>query len=137
MTPRVSRRTSVHRTKYHDYIKVADNFYLGAELAKEFEYWNAAGVLIIHAAIAYTDAITIKVGGVKSQGEDHMAAVDLLREVVALDEAGKKASNHFARMIEQKNLVSYSGEIYTRINIEQLWRQLERFKAWAASILGK
>src|SRR5581483_6547797 len=98
MTPRVSRRTSVHRTKYHDYIKVADNFYLGAELAKEFEYWNAAGVLIIHAAIAYTDAITIKVGGVKSQGEDHMAAVDLLREVVALDEAGKKASNHFARM---------------------------------------
>src|SRR3989344_6089805 len=110
MTPRMSRRTSVHRTKYHDYVKVADNFYLGAELAKEFEYWNAAGVLIIHAAIAYTDAVTIKVGAVKSQGEDHMAAVDLLREVVALDEPGQKASHHLARMIEQKKVVSYSGE---------------------------
>ena len=137
MTPRMSRRTSVHRTKYHDYVKVADNFYLGAELAKEFEYWNAAGVFIIHAAIAYTDAITIKVGGVKSQGEDHMAAVDLLREVVALDEAGQKASHHLARMIEQKNVVSYSGEVYARTNIEQLWKQLERYKAWAVSILDK
>ena len=74
MTPRMSRRASVLRTKYHDYMKVADNFRSGAELAKEFEYWNAAGVLIIHAAIAYTDAITIKVGGVKSQGEDHKRA---------------------------------------------------------------
>ncbi len=136
MTPRRSRRVSVLRVKYHDYVKVADNFYSGAELAKEFEYWNAAGVLIIHAAIAYTDAVTIKVGGVKSQGEDHMAAVDLLREVVALDETGQKASNHLARMIEQKNVVSYGGEGFTRTNIEQLWKQLERYKAWAVSILG-
>ena len=129
------RHASVPRSKFHDYAKVADNFYLGAETAKEFEYWNAAGVLIIHAAIAYTDAITVKVGGVKSQGEDHMAAVDLLREVVALDEAGQKASNHLARMIEQKNVVSYSGEVYARTGIEQLWKQLVRFKAWAMSIL--
>src|SRR5882672_1999185 len=104
MIPRISRRASVSREKYQDYMKVADNFYSGAELAKEFEYWNAAGLLIIHAAIAYTDALTIKVGGVKSQGEDHMAAVDLLREVVELNEAGQKAANHLARMIEQKNV---------------------------------
>lgn len=136
MTPRITRRTSVPRTKYHDYSKVADNFYLGAELAKEFEYWNAAGVLIIHAAIAYTDAITIKVGGVKSQGEDHMAAVDLLREVVALDERGQRSANHLARMIEQKNVVSYTGEVYAKSNIDKLWKQLERYKEWTISILG-
>lgn len=135
MTPRISRRASVPRPKYYDYVKVADNFYLGAELAKEFEYWNAAGVLIIHAAIAYTDAITIKVGGVKSQGEDHMAAVDLLREVVALDERGHRSANHLARMIEQKNVVSYSGEVYARADIEKLWKQLGRYKEWAVSIL--
>jgi hypothetical protein len=137
MTPRISRRTSVSRTKYHDFAKVADNFYLGGELAKEFEYWNAAGVLIIHAAIAYTDAITIKVGSVKSQGEDHMAAVDLLREVVALDERGQRSANHLARMIEQKNVISYSGEVYARADIEKLWKQLERYKEWASAILGK
>lgn len=137
MSPRISRRVSIQREKYQDYAKVADNFYSGADCAKEFEYWNAAGVLIIHAAIAYTDAITIKVGGVKSQGEDHMAAVDLLREVVVLGEDGQRAVNHLARMIEQKNIISYSGEIYIRAEIEKLRKQLERYKEWAVSILEK
>jgi hypothetical protein len=136
MTPRL-KRGSVSRSKYHDYIKVADNFYNGADVAKAFEYWNAAGVLIIHAAIAYTDALTIKVGGVKSQGDDHMAAADLLKEVVTLDENGQKALNHFGRMIQQKNVISYNGEIYTRDDIDKLWKQLERYKSWALTVLGR
>ncbi|MCG2726610.1 MAG: hypothetical protein L6420_10275 [Elusimicrobia bacterium] len=70
MTPRRHCRVSVPRSKNSDYARVAENFYHGAETAKEFEYWNAAGVLIIHAAIAYADAITIKFGGVKNKGED-------------------------------------------------------------------
>ena len=133
----MNRRISISRSKHHDYAKVADNFYSGADLAREFEYWNAAGVLIIHAAIAYTDALTIKVGGVKSQGEDHRAVVDLLSEIVQLGETGQRAVNHLARMIEQKNIVSYSGEIYTRTGIEKLWKQLGRYKEWAVSMLAR
>ena len=125
------------RSKYHDYVKVADNFYSGAEVAKAYDYWNAAGVLIIHSAIAYTDALTIKIGGVKSQGEDHMAAVDLVREVVALDKGGNTALHHLWRMIQEKNVVSYHGEIYARQDVEKLWKHLERYKAWALSILGQ
>ena len=86
MTPRLSRRIAVPRMKHHDYAKAADNFHAGAEVAKEFEYWNAAGVLVIHAAIAYTDAITIKVGGVKSQGGDGQ------RVVVPFDERAEHGS---------------------------------------------
>ena len=77
MSPRRTKRASVERSKYSDYLKVAESFYSGAETVRAFEYWNAAGLLIVHAAIAYTDAITIKISGVKSQGEDHMEAVDL------------------------------------------------------------
>lgn len=135
MTPRQSDRKSVARSRSGDYVKVAENFYEGGRLAREFEYWNAAGVLAIHAAIAYADAITIKVGGVKSSGDDHMAAIDLLRQVVALDEAGHRAAKHLARMIEQKNLVSYSGEIYARQDVEELWRHLERFRGWASLMI--
>jgi len=137
MTPRLNKRTSVPHSKHQDYRKVADNFSSGAEAAKAFDYWNAAGVLIIHAAIAYTDAITIKVGGVKSQGDDHMAAVDLVREVVALDEKGEKALNHLWRMIQEKNVVSYNGELYARQDIEKLWKHLERYKVWALTMLGR
>ena len=137
MSPRASKRASVPRSKYQDYIQVADNFYAGAEAAKVFEYWNAAGVLIVHAAIAYSDAITIKIGGVKSQGNDHMAAVDLLRQVVALDKSGETALNHLWRMIQEKNVVSYHGEIYTRRDVDKLWKHLERYRTWALSILGR
>ena len=70
MVRRVAR-ISIDRHKSHNYKQVADNLYEGALVAKEFEYWNAAGPLIVHAAIAYTDAITIKLAGVKSRGQDH------------------------------------------------------------------
>ena len=134
---RHSNRASVPRSKYDDYIRVAGSFFSGAEAARTFEYWNAAGLLIIHAAIAYTDAITIKVGGVKSQGEDHMAAVDSVREVVMLDKAGESALNHLWRMIQEKNVVSYHGEVYTRADVDKLWKHLERYKAWALKVLGR
>ena len=69
MSPRRSKRASIPRSKYQDYVRVAESFCAGAEAAKAFEYWNAAGVLIVHAAIAYSDAMTIKIGGMKSQGD--------------------------------------------------------------------
>jgi hypothetical protein len=37
-------RVPVHRTKVKDYQSVAESFYRGAELAREFEYWNASGM---------------------------------------------------------------------------------------------
>lgn len=136
MTPKKSVRKSVERSKWRDFAHVADSFYKGAELAKDFEYWNAAGLLIIHAAIALTDALTVKVGGAKSSGEDHMAAVDFMREVVSLDERGNEAAKHLVRMIDQKNLVSYSGDIYTRAEVAALWKHLERYRSWVLLVLG-
>jgi len=129
-------RIKVNRDKSLDYASVADNFTKGAELAREFEYWNAAGVLIVHAAIAYTDAITIKVAGVKSRGEDHAQAARLMEEVVALDENGRKALNKLRRLIEEKTIVSYSGKIYQKNDIERMWKLLERYKNWAVEMIG-
>ncbi|MDP2886358.1 MAG: hypothetical protein Q8P51_15185 [Ignavibacteria bacterium] len=37
----------------------------------ELGYWTAAGVLIVHAAIAYADALCIRSAGEKSSGENH------------------------------------------------------------------
>ncbi len=136
MTPRRHRRVSVPKSKKSDYVRVAENFYKGAEVAKEFDYCNAAGVLIVHAAIAYTDALTIKFGGVKSKGEDHMAAVDLLHQVVALDEQGKAGTRHLEKIISEKNRVSYEGEVYTKKDVDNLWKHLLRYQTWAVSMLA-
>jgi len=132
---RKSNRVTVDRTTYLNYRAVADNFFLGAEVAREYEYWNAAGVLIIHAAIALADAICIKFGGVKSRGENHYETISLLEEFIAPGEQKAKALNHFRKIIDHKNLVSYSGEIYERKDVAQLWKWLERFRSWAFDVL--
>ncbi len=133
---RGSRRVSIHRSRSLDYVKVADSFFNGAEVAREFEYWNAAGVLIVHTAIALADAVSIKLGGVKSQGEDHHDTAMLLDELVADSSEKRRAVNQLRRIIDHKTSVSYSGEIYERADVEQLWKLLTRFRKWALSLYG-
>lgn len=135
MTPRRQKKVAVPKGRSKDYRNVAENFYEGAEMARAYEYWNAAGVLIVHSAIAYTDAVTIRRGGVKSKGEDHAAAIDLLKDVMMLDESAKKAVRQFERMIQEKNRVSYEGEVYTRKDIEVLWKSVVRYRRWARAVL--
>jgi hypothetical protein len=128
--PRSGRRRQVERSRWRQFHAVADNFSQAAKLATAYEYWNAAGVLLVHAAIALTDALTVKVGGAKSVGGDHMEAANLLEDVLAVDAEGKKAIGHLRALLEEKNLVSYSGEIYRREDIRPMARHLERYQAW-------
>jgi len=78
----------------------------------------------------------VKVGGVKSAGGDHMPAAALLETVVAIDADGKKAIGHLRALIEEKTLVSYSGEIYRREDIRRMGRHLDRYRAWADRLLA-
>ncbi len=114
---------------------MADNFYQGAEVAAEYEYWNAAGVLIVHAAIAYGDAVTIKYGGVKSRGDDHQELVNLLDKIVAHSAQKKNGLNQLSKIIAHKNAVSYMGDLYERKDITQLKKHIERFKSWVKTLL--
>lgn len=127
MVKKTSKK-SIEKSASKKYKLVADNFYNGAEVAKEFEYWNASGVLIVHAAIAYSDAICIKYGGVKNQSNDHYQIIALMNEIVADSSEKKSALKQLERIIEHKNAVSYSGDIYTKGDIELLWKYIVRFK---------
>lgn len=133
---RGSVRKSVDRAKSANYQAVAESFHGAAEVAKEYEYWNAAGILIVHAAIAYADAIAIKIGGVKSQGEDHHDTAALLEELIASSETKKRALNHLRSIIDHKTSVSYSGELYGKTDVDQLWKHMERFRSWVLEVLG-
>lgn len=130
-----SRRKTVPASQWNQFHHLAVVFKDAASLAREFEYWNAAGVLIVHSAIAFTDALTVKIGGVKSRGDDHYQAGQLVQEVVVLDKSGKLALNHFFAIIQEKSLVSYSGKIYRTKDIHSLWKHLERYQKWVESKL--
>lgn len=135
----MTRKTNVvkvDKQKYKDYKVVADNFYNGADVAYEYEYYNAAGVLFVHAAIAYADALTIKLKGIKCRGDDHKEITNLLTTVTGnLPENSSYISKLF-KIIEHKNDVSYGGDVYSKKDIDQIQKLAERFKTWVEKQLN-
>lgn len=135
---RRAKRRSVDRAKWRGYRKVARGFAEAANVAREFDYFNAAGVFIVHSAIAYTDAITIKEAGAKSQGEDHLDAAAFLESLCTPeDKEGKRAAQDLRRILAEKTRVSYSGEDYAATDVTRLTRLLCRFRDWAEDRLTR
>jgi hypothetical protein len=136
MARRTSRK-SVERSRYREYEQVADHFYEAAKDAMELEYWTAAGVLIVHAAIAYADALCIQQAGVRSGAENHEESAVLLEQSIPSNEATSIAVRHLRRIIDEKTKVSYLGELYSRGQTKALWDRLDRFRQWAKRILRR
>jgi hypothetical protein len=135
--PKRTRRKSIERSRFRPYAQVAQHFYDAARDSMNLEYWTAAGVLIVHSAIAYADALSIKQSGEKSVGENHEDAIALVQSVVAGGEEKAHAVNQLRRIIEEKTRVSYLGELYSPSRTKELWKRLERFRAWAVGILER
>jgi len=130
-------RKSIPRHRFMEYQNVADHFYGAAKDSMELEYWTAAGVLIVHSAIAFADALSIKLSGVKSVGENHEDAVVLVENAVADGEGKTRAINQLRRIIEEKTKVSYLGDLYSPSQSKELWKRLERFRKWVKEILTR
>lgn len=125
----------IDRNKYLDFRKVADSFIEGGKLAGEFGYYNAAGVLIIHSVIALADAITIKYTGRKAKGDSYYDVITLLKNTMPQNKLNDNAINNFKKLIDHKNIVSYSGNIYRKKDVDKLIKHYERFASWAVDIL--
>ncbi len=134
MVKKVPRR-KFNSIKSNDFNNVSESFIKGAELAYEFEYHNAAGVLIIHAAIALADAVTIKLSSQKCSGDNHYEIISLLKDVTPDSKLKNNAVNQFKNLIDHKNAVSYSGDIYLKKDLDKLFKHFDRFSKWAQSIL--
>ncbi len=132
-----SKRKQVDKVMFAKFLQVSKNFEEGAQVADEFEYYNAAGVLIIHAAIALGDALTIKAGGVKCIGENHYEIISLIKDFIPGDEKRTKALNQLEAIISHKNSISYSGDIYTKQDLDKLTKNFTRFSEWANAILNQ
>lgn len=132
---RGARRRVVDKARWRDFQRVARSFAEAADLAAEFEYWNAAGVLIVHAAIALADAVTVRQAGVKSAGEDHSQAASLLQGAVVGDQESSRAIRHLRTILQEKTRVAYSGEMYGRLDVSRLRKHFDRFQQWANELL--
>ena len=97
-------------------------------------YGNAVAIIAIHAAIAYTDALTIAYGGVKSGEGEHLRAVDVLKDVLGT-RADAGAVRVLTRVLQKKDAVSYQGEYYTMAEARTLVEQAQEYARWAEPLL--
>lgn len=134
MVKKVSRK-EYESNKYNNFLMVSQNFIQAADLALEFEYYNASGVLIIHAAIALADAVTIRFGSVKCTGENHYEVIKLLQETAPKSKQTSAAITHFDKLIDHKNAISYQGALYKLADIKTLRKHYDRFDAWVGTIM--
>jgi hypothetical protein len=118
------------------YRKAAAQFMLAGGLAREHGYANAAGVLFVHAAIAYADAVSIHLLGQKSSAQDHQEVVQLLSEAAARQKDRDRAVGHLVRLIAEKNRVSYTGDSFRMHEVEALESHARRFQDWAEGRLA-
>lgn len=133
---RQSRSKGVPRHRAPEYRRVAEGLYWSAEdlfaLADErSRYGNAIGVLAVHSAIAWTDALTIGFGGRKHTGARHVGAADVLLEEVGEIRVSSDARKTLQAILGAKDEVSYQGEYYSVEQAMTLLTQLRAYRDWA------
>ncbi len=128
-------KKAVETSKFRDFQHVAINFIEGAKVAYEFEYYQASGLLAIHSAIALADAITVKLLSEKCAGENHYEVLNLMNDAVPKNKANNNPLKQFKNLIDHKNLISYTGDIYSKKDVDKILKHYERFANWANSIL--
>ncbi len=130
MTAKKISRKSVDRQQWRQYYEVGIQNKQGAEHNLESGLWTPAGILIVHSAIALTDALTVKAAGVKSSGDGHLQVVELVKQVIEISRDDTGALNRLLRILSEKSKVAYGGQLYTERQAAGVMKQLQRYQAW-------
>jgi hypothetical protein len=120
----------VDRSDWTGYLAAAEEHFASACAVSASRKYRAAGILLVHAAIALIDALTVRAGGVKSTGEHHLEAVDLVRELLPNAAGLGPALRHLEAIIHEKNRVSCTGDPFTAGDIARMRTHYERFSVW-------
>lgn len=96
----------------------------------EPKYGNGLAIIAVHAAIAYTDALTVAFREIKSTDGEHLQAADVLVHALG-HRADAEAVRRLKRVLGAKSHASYSGNYHTLEDGRGLLRELERFAEWA------
>jgi hypothetical protein len=87
-------------------------------------------IVAIHAAIAYTDAITIAFRGIKSTDGDHTRAADVLVHALGR-RSDPEQVRRLRRILNEKEHVSYSGAYYTPEEGSNVLQDVSTYVSWA------
>ena len=106
------------------------------EAISETRYGNGLAIIAIHAAIAYTDALTIAYRGIKSQDGDHVRAADVLAHALGQKQEYVRHVNRLRGILQAKSDASYSGKYYTLDDGRRIVREATEYIRWAEDMLA-
>ncbi|MFC1590125.1 hypothetical protein ACFL42_01380 [Candidatus Omnitrophota bacterium] len=135
MTPKKIKTIAVNKSDYKIYLKKARDFHDMMQKAVDSELWTAVGLSAVHCAISCCDAIITFHLGIRSAGEDHMQAVDLLLRLPKIGSSSE--ANAFKRIITKKNLIAYECREFRQSEAIEISKLTERFYSWITSNLPK
>ena len=134
MTPRKLKIETVEKSDYRTYLKKAADFHDIMLKAFDSANWTAAGLNAVHCAISCCDALLVFHLGVRSAGEDHMQAADLL---LSLPQKLTGEVVAFKRIVAKKNLIAYENRDFHRAEALEITKMAERFYGWATANLPR
>ena len=95
---------------------------------------NVAGALAVLAGIAATDAACCRALGVRSRGQDHRQAADLVEQI---EPGGKDAAKALRRLLDHKDTAEYG---FTRVagqTLVALLRRAEDLAGFAEAVVRR
>jgi hypothetical protein len=108
---------------------------LAVEAVSDNQVANPAVSLIVHAAIAYADALTAKAAGFVNT-QDHTAATKSLRAALR-DRLPQEQERRFARIIAEKAEAEYGVRAIRGLDAARLLGDLQKFAAWCEDELKR
>jgi hypothetical protein len=133
MTPKKTKTATVEKGDYKIYLKKAKNFYKTMIEARGSENWTAVGLNAVHCAISSCDAMLVFHFGIRSLGEDHVQAADLILRLSQSN--ASNAASTFKRIIAKKNLIAYENREFRQKEANDIVKLTERFYRWVHSKL--
>jgi hypothetical protein len=101
------------------------------------EYTSALALVSIHGAIAFNDALLVKLTGKHRMDSDHMGAVRRTKKQCSVKRISPKGVKHLEDLIRAKTRVSYSDERTTTEIADRLAVSSERFEAWVRPLMNQ
>ena len=133
MTAKKLKTVKVEKSDYKIYLKKMTDFYNAMINANKSGNWTAVGLNAVHCAISGCDAMLTFHLGIRSSGEDHMQAGDLLLRIPRKDVNSETSA--FKRIIAKKNLIAYENREFRQVEALEILKLTERFYSWITSNL--
>lgn len=126
---------AVDKGEYVVYWNKAEEFYEVIQHAYKNRMWTAVGLNAVHCVIASCDAVLVRSQGIRSAGDDHMQALELLASA-PIDGIEKQLAT-VRRIIAKKNVIVYENREFRESDASDIFKQAERFYRWAFEYLNK